>query len=231
MSPLNWYSSSGEWDLAPSYDRDDARRFSRRATDDCLGCHTGRIAALAHSVDRYEGRPFHEVAIGCERCHGPGLSHVEFQLAGNAESEKIVPIVNPASLDPAERESVCYQCHLQAERVSRPGRSDLDFRPGEIVSRRTGFRAGPATCIAPAASTPGLHQSPPPALKETAVSDSSVQAGVLARTCVGSVRESDTREGTPRSRRFSKLIRIPAAVDRSESLLPASVRRSGRRQC
>jgi hypothetical protein len=41
-------------------------------------------------------------------------------------------IVNPATLPPAERDSVCNQCHLQgAARIPRYGRTHFDFRPGE----------------------------------------------------------------------------------------------------
>ena len=44
-------------------------------------------------------------------------------------------IVNPARLEPALRESVCQQCHLQGDiRVVRAGRSLTDFRPGLPLS-------------------------------------------------------------------------------------------------
>lgn len=133
MSPLNWYSASRRWDLAPGYVPDDPRRFSRRVTDECLSCHAGRVNPLGRSLDRYAEPPFHEMAIGCENCHGPGERHVAWHAEG-ADDGGTDPIVNPAGLDHDRRESVCYQCHLQAAaRVARYGRGDLDFRPGQAL--------------------------------------------------------------------------------------------------
>ncbi|MGC1272594.1 MAG: tetratricopeptide repeat protein [Planctomycetaceae bacterium] len=135
MSPLNWYSQTQKWDMAPSYTPDDPRRFSRRVTDDCLACHAGRIAAVGRSLNKYETPAFHEMAIGCENCHGPGASHVAWHESGRTSAGSTDPIVNPARLTPDERESVCYQCHLIAEvRLPRYGRSELDFRPGQRLS-------------------------------------------------------------------------------------------------
>lgn len=130
MSPLNWYSEAKRWDMAPGYTPEDPRRFSRRVTDDCLGCHAGRIDTVGRSLNKYETPAFHEMAIGCENCHGPGERHVALHESG-LSGTKPDPIVNPADLGHAERESVCYQCHLLAEvRLPRYGRSELDFRPG-----------------------------------------------------------------------------------------------------
>lgn len=134
MSPLNWYSGSRTWDLAPGYTPDDPRRFDRRVTDECLSCHSGRVAAVGRSLNRYKSPPFREMSIGCENCHGPGRSHVAFHAAGTAHGSATDLIVNPARLDPVRRESVCNQCHLQgAARIPRYTRSDFDFRPGQSL--------------------------------------------------------------------------------------------------
>ena len=134
MSPLNWYRESGGWDLAPGYTPDDPRRFDRRVTEECLSCHSGRVASLGRGLNRFAEPAFHEMSIGCENCHGPGREHVALHLAGRVASPAEDPIVNPARLDHEHRESVCYQCHLQAAvRLPRYGRSDFDFRPGQSV--------------------------------------------------------------------------------------------------
>ena len=132
MSPLNWYTQAEHWDLAPGYSDEDPRRFDRRVTDECLGCHAGRVAARGRSLNRYHSPAFHEMSIGCENCHGPGADHIAMHESGALADAMSDPIVNPARLDHAGRESVCYQCHLQAAaRVPRYGRSHLDFRPGD----------------------------------------------------------------------------------------------------
>ncbi len=44
--------------------------------------------------------------------------------------------MNPAKLGPAARNSICEQCHLEGEtRVLNPGKSWLDFRPGELFEQ------------------------------------------------------------------------------------------------
>ncbi len=131
QSPLNWYSQSGKWDLAPGYQPDDDRRFRRRITDDCLSCHAGQVASAGRGQNRYQEPALVEMSIGCERCHGPGADHIRFRESAGNPLQGGDPIVNPAQLDFAERESVCNQCHLQpAARVLRYGRGEFDFRPG-----------------------------------------------------------------------------------------------------
>src|SRR5262249_26619078 len=63
---------------------------------------------------------------------GPGELHVaarkkDLTFGGKTD----FTIVNPRKLDPALRDAVCEQCHLQGEtRVVRRGREVFDFRPG-----------------------------------------------------------------------------------------------------
>ncbi len=128
MSPISWYAKNG-WDLSPAYLPDRNLRFSRRITDACLICHSGRTTKNADREHYFPDPVFHEIAIGCERCHGPGEGHVTFRR--QAEPSGPDPILDLAQLNPVERDAVCYQCHLQGEeRILRYGRSEDDFRPG-----------------------------------------------------------------------------------------------------
>lgn len=130
MSPLNWYRSAQDWDLAPGYHPDDIRRFDRRVTESCLNCHSGRVAVEPDGTDLYQSPAFYEVGIGCERCHGPGKSHVAFH-DGRASHLHEDPIVNPIDLPMERRDAVCYQCHLEAPaRILRTGKTHTSFRPG-----------------------------------------------------------------------------------------------------
>lgn len=138
MSPLNWYSEAGIYDFAPTHSVNDSRRFDRRAGADCLSCHAGRVNELDRSGSQYGSPPFHQMAIGCENCHGPGEAHVQFQTEGalSVDASTSDPIVNPGDLDHQRREAVCYQCHLHATaRVLRPERSHFDFRPGDRLEK------------------------------------------------------------------------------------------------
>jgi hypothetical protein len=132
-SPISWYTRGAKWDLSPGYVEDVHQRFERRIVDRCVACHVGRAAPDKDWCDRFQrDGPFVELAIGCERCHGPGDGHVAHHRA-DAPPQRDDPIVNPARLPPARRESVCNQCHLHGDDVLRYGRTDFDFRPGMDV--------------------------------------------------------------------------------------------------
>lgn len=132
MSPIGWYTGKS-WDLSPGYAPDRHQHFSRRITDGCLQCHSGRVNSDRTRPDVFPAPAFRAPAINCENCHGPGKQHVDFRRL--AEPHGKDPIVNPARLAPAEREAVCYQCHLQAtERILRYGRGPYDFRPGQKMN-------------------------------------------------------------------------------------------------
>ena len=134
QSPIGWFTQGGKWDLSPGYRPQSHQRFERRVGDGCLYCHSGRVATKPNESDRYASPAFHEMAIGCERCHGPGQQHVKSQTAAKTTSGGDATIVNPAKLDSARRDSVCYQCHLQGESViPRYGCGIFDFRPGQLL--------------------------------------------------------------------------------------------------
>ena len=130
-SPLNWFKNTG-WDLNPGFVSDDPRRFDRRVTAACLTCHTGQLAQPTRGVDKFRKPPFHEAAIGCERCHGPGQTHAEFHELSQTGTD---PIVQMAKLTARKKDAICYQCHFSAKnRVLRTHRSVTDFRPGMDVT-------------------------------------------------------------------------------------------------
>ena len=130
LSPIGWYSRDSRWDLSPGYALPSHPRFERLVTGGCLECHTGQMNAVVDRVNRFQQPPFLEEAIGCERCHGPGGDHVKYRRSTHPYG--FDPIINPARLDPARREDVCNQCHLQGEaRYLREGCHFGDFRPGQ----------------------------------------------------------------------------------------------------
>ncbi|MFN0018517.1 MAG: hypothetical protein ACKVP0_09675 [Pirellulaceae bacterium] len=132
QSPITWYSEKGgHFQLSPGYENVAANpRFSRRMIEDCLVCHIGRMEFDPEVPDKLVPPYFHEIAIGCERCHGPGERHVAAQQLQKSVSPDAT-IVNPARLPLRERESICNQCHLHGDsRNLRYGRNPRDFRPG-----------------------------------------------------------------------------------------------------
>ncbi len=131
-SPATWYPSRAAWGVSPGYDRPDHWGFSRPVGEACLFCHVGRAEAVGASLHRMDVT---EVAIGCERCHGPGSLHVARHASPGRDGESAAAIddtiVNPSHLSRDLAEAVCQQCHLNSVAiVPHRGRKLTDFRPG-----------------------------------------------------------------------------------------------------
>ncbi len=132
-SPVTWYESAQSWGMTPGFDKPAHRSFSRHVLENCLWCHSGQISMSTTSTFRL--RPV-ENAIGCERCHGPGEAHVDFQQAPRTVARADDPIVNPRRLTRRLAEAVCQQCHLQGD-IPIGGRNvrASDYRPGQSLEQ------------------------------------------------------------------------------------------------
>ena len=126
-SPISWFGQKQRWDVSPGYEANNLH-FDRPIESSCLFCHSNQAAPVPMTVNRYEEPIFRGLAIGCERCHGPGELHVRGQEVVDG---KDLTIVNPRHLEPALRDAVCEQCHLVGDhRVAKLGREPFDFRQG-----------------------------------------------------------------------------------------------------
>lgn len=132
-SPVSWFGPEKGWEMSPGFEGSKHEGFARAVGENCLFCHAGRVEAIDSSVHRIH---FSEVAIGCERCHGPGSLHVEKQNEIKSQIKKSTgdfdtTIVNPIHLSRNLSEAICQQCHLSGEAtVANRGRKLSDFRPG-----------------------------------------------------------------------------------------------------
>jgi hypothetical protein len=144
QSPLGYYVGRGEYGMSPGYDRAHHAGFSRQITDQCLFCHAG---VVSRNQDNQNNFNVHELAIGCERCHGPGEAHAvlaeadQNPTAGADPADSVTDadwdIVHPANLNRDRLESICAQCHLQGHVVLYSGEGNAwSFRPGEDLGRR-----------------------------------------------------------------------------------------------
>ena len=124
-SPVNWYAKKQLWDMNPKSLDAKQMPFTLQVDSSCLHCHTsGAARSLPGSRNHFAGAPFAEGGITCESCHGDPAAH----LAQNGQG----PILNPTRLAGSRRDSICLQCHLEAEvAVNQPGRSLNDYRPGD----------------------------------------------------------------------------------------------------
>ena len=89
---------------------------------------TGPLCDGCHSVNyNLQTKQPTEWNVGCEKCHGPGSTHVKAPLRTN--------IVNPAKLGAIEGTNVCVQCHSQGQPLTKP----ID---GKYYDWPVGYRPG-----------------------------------------------------------------------------------------
>jgi Tetratricopeptide repeat len=131
-APLSFYSKTQSWALSPGYEFGDYG-FNRPILPGCIACHSGQPRAVLGGNGRFLEPPFHELAIGCENCHGPGAAHVHEIEEGDSSTSTSPThsIVNPAKLQPWLADNICMSCHQTGDAmVLRPGKDYRDFKPG-----------------------------------------------------------------------------------------------------
>ncbi|MGC2659577.1 MAG: tetratricopeptide repeat protein [Bryobacteraceae bacterium] len=143
--PLGWYAEKGGyWGMNPGYDRPNHDGFRRPITYDCMFCHNGypRIPA---GHDQPFAEPVYTGSlpegIDCQRCHGPGVKHVQTAKTAGATLQSIRgSIVNPSRLSPKREMEVCEACHLETtsfplpNAIQRYERAPFSYKPGEPLS-------------------------------------------------------------------------------------------------
>lgn len=151
QAPLSYYVPSQTWELSPGYVADDVG-FTRVMTTGCLVCHNGQPDPEPKRDGMYKPVPFRfgELGISCEACHGPGEVHVREMQGQKGKvlkpGEVDTSIVNPAKLSPRLADDICRECHQAGDAaVENPGKSVLDFRPGEPLSETTNLVRRPLT--------------------------------------------------------------------------------------
>jgi Flp pilus assembly protein TadD len=126
-TPVNWYAKKGVWDMAPNYLNAHEMPLTLPVDANCLHCHVSGVAtAVPGARNHFAEAPFAHGGIGCGSCHGDATEHV--RTKGTA------PVLNPAKLDAARRDSVCLQCHLEGETAAyRLGHSLATYQPGDAL--------------------------------------------------------------------------------------------------
>lgn len=133
--PLSYYSQRHQWSTSPGYGFNfvDFRAIGIR----CMECHASYIAQLPQSAEKLTGNDQFDKStmiygIDCERCHGPGAQHVEYQ-AENPGIKTSKFITRYASLTRGQRTDMCAVCHSGIHNVLL--KSTFGFMPGDTFSK------------------------------------------------------------------------------------------------
>jgi Tfp pilus assembly protein PilF len=142
--PVSWYSEmGGTWQMSPGYDRSDQQDFRRAIGYECMSCHNAYPApdqVMRTDDENLFGANLPQ-GIDCQRCHGPGSTHVRAASTPGASPESIrAAIVNPGTLSRDRQMDVCQQCHLETTSLRLPHsirnytRAPFSYRPGEPLT-------------------------------------------------------------------------------------------------
>ncbi len=143
--PLAWYAErGGYWAMNPGYDTPLQPNSRRKITYECMFCHNA-YPEIPAGHDQLRAEPIFTGAlpegIDCQRCHGPGLRHVEIARSLRPAAEALRrSIVNPARLTADRQMELCAQCHLETDSFPFPhsilkyDRAPFSYRSGEPLA-------------------------------------------------------------------------------------------------
>jgi hypothetical protein len=130
--PVSYLTSANEWANSPG-DQNNVY-FDRPINSRCLECHTTYAEVLPF---RLQGSPEefdHKkivYGISCEKCHGPGAKHVEFQTE-NPDVKTAKYIINPANFSRQQSLDLCSLCHGGRIKSTQPA---FTFQSGDKLEK------------------------------------------------------------------------------------------------
>ncbi len=133
--PLTYLSRQGTWTNSPGFPASHAR-YNRAIVSRCFECHASyvdksfvRSGTLAVS-ERLDRRSI-VYGIDCERCHGPGSAHVQFQEE-NPSVKTAKYMTRIGLLTRQQKMDICAACHSGNDLEAQ--RSLFAFVPGDTLS-------------------------------------------------------------------------------------------------
>jgi hypothetical protein len=110
--PVSYWTDLKRWITSPGYSEGVAN-FDRPILPRCLDCHATYFESIpSEKAENYYKKTGFVLGISCERCHGPGRAHAEYERSKSAAvSSATHSIVNPAALPRERHIEVCAQCH------------------------------------------------------------------------------------------------------------------------
>jgi hypothetical protein len=128
--PITYFTPSSQWSNSPGYSPSKPM-FYRPITSRCLECHSTYFEKTSDTAELEEfDRRKIIYAVDCEKCHGPGAAHVEFQTKYPG-SKQAKFIVNPGELPRERLLDLCALCHGGRITKTKPS---FEFKAGDTLS-------------------------------------------------------------------------------------------------
>jgi hypothetical protein len=133
--PVSYYSKQNQWLMSPGY-IPGTIYFNRPIAARCMECHASYISDVPDATPQLTASEQFDKSslvygIDCEKCHGPGAQHVEFQT-DNPNLKTAKYIVSYNSLPRARRLDMCGVCHSGNKSVML--RPTFLFKPGDTLA-------------------------------------------------------------------------------------------------
>jgi hypothetical protein len=129
--PITYFTPAGQWSNSPGYSPK-APRFYRPITSRCLECHNTYFEKISDTLKEPEEFDHNKIIYGvdCEKCHGSGAAHVEFQTK-NPATKQAKFIINPGKLSRDRLMDLCTLCHGGPLLKTKPS---FQFKAGDSLS-------------------------------------------------------------------------------------------------
>ncbi len=143
---VSYLSLTDDWIPSPGFEN--RVTFSRPIRTGCLECHITYIQEQ-RPPNTYDRQSL-ILGISCERCHAPGLDHVEYHRS-NTDDKEPKFITQPSKLSRQSQLELCGQCHSGNFKLI--GKA-FAYRPGDSLAEHRQSLSDGAN-----SGTGGIHTS------------------------------------------------------------------------
>lgn len=126
--PVSYWADIG-WVNSPGY-IDGFPDFSRPVVPRCLECHATYFQAIPPVSNRY-GKTNFVLGITCEKCHGPGRSHMLLHSAKSVGNSR-QGMQSPVLWTRQQQIDLCAWCHAGAGKTILPA---FSYVPGQSLTK------------------------------------------------------------------------------------------------
>ncbi|MGN6294179.1 MAG: multiheme c-type cytochrome [Chitinophagaceae bacterium] len=108
--PISYFGPADQWSNSPGFPNRIV--FNRPITSRCLECHSTFAKTISEpgKIPEEFDRSQLLLTVGCEKCHGPGGKHVEYQQQHPGDTTARY-IVDPARFSRQQSLDLCALCH------------------------------------------------------------------------------------------------------------------------